>query len=79
MSNVVELKPRENVPSDLMSIPELQIAHGYTYAYLYKWSVGAKKKGLKGIEPHFRRGTWVLSESEVLRFDEDRGNRKWQA
>ena len=78
MSNVVELKPRE-IPSDLMSIPELQRVHGFTYSYLYKWSVGAKKRGLTGIEPHFRRGNWELSESEVLKSDEERGKRKWQA
>ena len=49
-------------PDDLMSLKELCLKHCYDYDYLYKWSV------IKGVIKTYFRGTWKLSESEVLAF-----------
>ncbi len=49
-------------PTDLMSIKELCMKHGYDYNYLYKWSI------IKGVINVYDRGTWKLSESEVQEF-----------
>lgn len=49
-------------PTDLMSIKELCMKHGYDYNYLYKWSI------IKGVIPVYYRGTWKLSEREVQEF-----------
>ena len=61
-------KPQEahiqETPQDLMSIKELCLKRGYDYNYLYKWSI------IKGEITVYNRGTWKLSESEVLEFSE---------
>ncbi|MBR2525781.1 hypothetical protein IKE67_04890, partial [bacterium] len=49
-------------PTDLMSLKELCLKHGFNYDYLYKWSILKRE-----INVYFR-GTWKLSESEVLNF-----------
>lgn len=49
-------------PQDLMSLKELHEKHGYNYDYLYKCSI------LKGDITVYFRGTWKLSETEVLEF-----------
>lgn len=57
-------------PTDLMSINELCLKHGYDYNYLYKWSI------LKGVIPVYYRGTWKLSESEVQEFSRKQKEQK---
>lgn len=57
-------------PTDLMSIKELCMKHGYDYNYLYKWSI------LKGVIPVYYRGAWKLSESEVLEFSRNQQEQK---
>ncbi len=52
----------EEEPQDLLSFKQLCTKHGYNYDYLYKYSI------LKGQIPVYDRGTWKLSESEVLEF-----------
>ena len=54
----------QNKPTDLMSLKELCLKHRYDYDYLYKWSI------IKGEIQVYLRGTWKLSESEVLQFSE---------
>lgn len=49
-------------PQDLMSIKEVCLKHGYDYDYLYKWAI------IKGVIKVYLRGTWKLSEREVLEF-----------
>ncbi len=52
-------------PEDLLSLKELCLKHGFEYNYLYKIAI---TKGLIGV---YYRGSWKLSESEVLKFFED--------
>ena len=51
-----------NPPTDLMTINELVLKHGFTYQYLYKWSHVANGISL------YNRGVLKLSEREVLEF-----------
>ena len=60
--NLVGVDECKQDPTDLMSIKELCLKHGYDYNYLYKWSI------IKGVIPVYYRGTWKLSESEVQEF-----------
>lgn len=60
--NFVAVDERKQDPTDLMSIKELCLKHGYDYNYLYKWSI------IKGVINVYDRGTWKLSESEVQEF-----------
>lgn len=55
---------------DLMSIPELCLKHGYNYDYLYKYSI------LRGNITVYFRGTWKLSEREVLEFSRNMAEKK---
>lgn len=57
-------------PQDLLSFKELCLKHGYNYDYLYKYSI------LKGQIPVYDRGTWKLSESEVLEFSRTQKEKK---
>ncbi len=57
-------------PQDLMSLKELCLKHGYSYDYLYKHSI------LRGNITVYYRGSWKLSESEVLEFSRDVGEKK---
>lgn len=57
-------------PQDLMSIKELCLKHGYNYDYLYKWAI------LKRVITVYERGTWKLSESEVLEFSRVQAEKK---
>lgn len=57
-------------PQDLMSIRELCLKHGYNYDYLYKWSI------LKRAISVYERGTWKLSENEVLEFSRQQAEQK---
>ncbi len=52
----------KETPDDLMSFKDICLKHGYDYSYLYKWAV------LKGAINVYSRGTWNLSEREVLDF-----------
>lgn len=61
-SNLTLVEPHQQDPTDLMSIKELCLKHGYDYNYLYKWSI------IKGVIPVYYRGTWKLSEVEVQEF-----------
>lgn len=65
------------LPDDLMSINELCAKYPYyTYSYLYKWSVWAKKLGLDYITPYYTGGL-KLSEKDVLDFDKRRTELKY--
>ena len=57
-------------PQDLMSLKELCLKHGYNYDYLYKYSI------LRGDITVYFRGTWKLSESEVLEFSRNMAVKK---
>ena len=57
-------------PQDLMSLKELCLKHGYNYDYLYKYSI------LRGDITVYLRGTWKLSESEVLEFSRNMAVKK---
>lgn len=57
-------------PQDLMSIKELCLKHGYNYDYLYKWAI------LKRVITVYERGSWKLSESEVLEFSRQQAEKK---
>ena len=57
-------------PQDLMSLKELCLKHGYNYDYLYKYSI------LRGDITVYLRGTWKLSESEVLEFGKNTAEKK---
>lgn len=57
-------------PQDLMSLKELCLKHGYNYDYLYKYSI------LRGDITVYLRGTWKLSESEVLEFSKNTAEKK---
>ena len=57
-------------PTDLLSIKELCLKHMYDYDYLYKWSI------IKGEIQVYLRGTWKLSESEVLQFSKTMKEKK---
>lgn len=57
-------------PQDLMSIKELCLKHGYNYDYLYKWAI------LKRVIKVYERGSWKLSESEVLEFSRQQAEKK---
>lgn len=61
---------RQEDPQDLMSIKELCLKHAYNYDYLYKWSI------LEGVITVYDRGSWKLSESEVLEFSRQQGAKK---
>ncbi|MCM1264854.1 MAG: hypothetical protein NC200_01525 [Candidatus Gastranaerophilales bacterium] len=56
------VEPQQQEQTDLMSIKELCLKHGYDYNYLYKWSI------IKGAIPVYYRGIWKLSENEVQEF-----------
>ena len=57
-------------PLDLMSLKELREKHGYNYDYLYKYSI------LRGDITVYLRGTWKLSEKEVLEFSRNMAVKK---
>lgn len=78
MQNVISINrdSLKNRPNDLMSIAELCAKYGYKYGYLYKWSVRAKNMGLDHIEPYYKGGL-VLSEKDVLNFEERRKKSKY--
>ena len=61
-TNLAHLEVQNQLPQDLLSIKEICLKHCYDYDYLYKWSV------IKGVIKTYFRGTWKLSESEVLAF-----------
>lgn len=66
-----------SVPDDLMSLEKLCAKYPYyTYSYLYKWSVRAKKQGLDHIPPYYKAGL-KLSEKDVLAFDKRKTERKY--
>lgn len=73
MSNVVELKPKREMPNDLLTLNEACCKYGYKYGYLYKWSVIEREIACYG-----KRGFRAVSESELLEFME-RKNAKWRA
>ena len=61
--NPIVLNDKQNIePTDLMSFNELCLKHRYNYDYLYKHSI------IRGNITAYFRGTWKLSESEVLEF-----------
>lgn len=78
MTNVINFdRSLNNRPDDLMSLIDLCAKYSnYTYSYLYKWSVRAKKEGLKHITPYWEGGL-VLSEREVLEFDDKKRKLKY--
>lgn len=57
-------------PSDLMSIKEICLKHCFDYDYLYKWAIQQS-----AINVYFR-GTWKLSEKEVLNFSRAQAEKK---
>ena len=72
MSKTISLSLLEGIkdPQDLMSIKELCLKHGYNYDYLYKWAI------LKRVITVYERGSWKLSESEVLEFSRQQAEKK---
>lgn len=60
--NLALVEEQTQDPQDLLSIKELCLKHGYDYDYLYKWAI------IKGAIKVYLRGSWKLSESEVLEF-----------
>ena len=57
-------------PLDLMSIKELCLKHGYDYDFLYKRAIQKREINV------YYRGTWKLSESEVLEFSRNVAEKK---
>lgn len=71
MSNVVELHQREK--TDLLTLKEASQKYDLSYQYLYKWCVLEKE-----IKCYFKRGRIAISESDLIRFIDER-TRKWRA
>lgn len=71
MNNVISFN-RDSMPTDLMSFRQIMEKYGLKYGFLYKWSVLEKRLRT------YDRGGIVISESDLLRFLDERG-RKWQA
>lgn len=67
MNNVVELKP------NLLTFKEASEMYELSYAYLYKWCVLEKE-----IKLYSKRGRRAISESDLLRFMDER-IKKWLA
>lgn len=61
-AETLQRRATQEDPTDLMTIRELCLKWGYEYSYLYKWSI------IKGAIAVYYRGTWKLSEGEVLGF-----------
>ena len=72
MSNVVSLNI-ERKPNDLLTLKEASQKYDLSYPYLYKWCVLEKE-----IKCYLKRGRRAISESDLLRFIEER-TRKWRA
>lgn len=66
----LNIATEKHEPQDLMSFNELCLKHGYNYDYLYKHSV------LKANITVHSRGSWKLSESEVLEFSRLQAEKK---
>lgn len=62
MTNVISIN-REVIPSDLMTLRELEAKHGFTYQFLYKHA-------RLGSFPIHYRGVLKASERDVLNFVE---------
>mgnify|MGYP003571324559 CR=1 FL=1 len=69
-SNLALVEEQQQDPQDLMSIKELCLKHDYDYDYLYKWAI------VKGVINVYLRGTWKLSESEVLEFSRNMAEKR---
>lgn len=67
MLNVLELKP------SLLTLTEASNKYDVSYQYLYKWCVLEKELRL-----YFKRGKRAVSESDLLRFMDERV-KKWRA
>lgn len=61
-TNLALVEGQSQEPKDLMSFRELGLKHSIEYDYLYKRSIITGE-----IQPYYR-GTWKLSESEVLEY-----------
>ena len=72
MSNVVSLNI-ERKPNDLLTLKEASQKYDLSYQYLYKWCVLEKE-----IKCYLKRGRRAISESDLLRFIDER-TRKWRA
>ena len=72
MSNVVSFK-RERKPNDLLTLKEASQKYDLSYPYLYKLCVLEKE-----IKCYLKRGRRAISESDLLRFVEER-TKKWRA
>ena len=74
MNNVVEFNRKiENIPDDLLTLKEAYAKYGYSYGFLYKWSVLEKE-----IPCYDKRGFRAIRESELVRFIDER-TKKWRA
>jgi hypothetical protein len=71
MNNVVSLNQREK--TDLLTLKEASQKYDLSYPYLYKWCVLEKE-----IKCYFKRGRIAISESDLVRFMDER-TRKWRA
>lgn len=69
-ANLAPIEVQTQEPKDLMSLKEICLKHGYNYDYLYKHSI------LKGNITVYSRGTWKLSEKEVLEFSRNMAVKK---
>ena len=69
-ANLASIEVQTQEPKDLMSLKEICLKHGYNYDYLYKHSI------LKGNITVYFRGTWKLSEAEVLEFSRNVAQKK---
>ena len=69
-ANLTPIEVQHQEPKDLMSLKELCLKHGYNYDYLYKYSI------LRGDITVYLRGTWKLSEKEVLEFSRNMAVKK---
>ena len=69
-ANLTPIEVQHQEPKDLMSLKELCLKHGYNYDSLYKYSI------LRGDITVYLRGTWKLSEKEVLEFSRNMAVKK---
>ena len=69
-ANLTPIQLKHQETKDLMSLKELCLKHGYNYDYLYKYSI------LSGDITVYLRGTWKLSEKEVLEFSRNMAVKK---
>ena len=71
MNNVVSLKPRREIPDDLLTLKEIEQKYGYKYDFIYKYI-------RTGDIPCYCKGRIAVRESDLFGFIDKRA-RKWRA